>query len=161
MCSYGKFDTLPTIMEKRWREFFLLLVGCVLLGLFGSGGTTAVYSQTVSGEGEAHIYGNLQLDLTLSSPAGQPGDVIDLTVQITNHSQATETPTISLQLPLGVRPAAMSFPAGLSLNLQAGTLDWLPVTLANGGTNQFNLPLRLETADISQPIQQITAVLHH
>ncbi|MCP4421855.1 MAG: PKD domain-containing protein, partial [Chloroflexi bacterium] len=100
-------------------------------------------------------------DLTLSSPAGQPGDIIDLTVQITNHSQATETPTISLQLPLGVRPAAMSFPAGLSLNLQAGTLDWLPVTLANGGTNQFNLPLRLETADISQPIQQITAVLHH
>ncbi|VAW40433.1 hypothetical protein MNBD_CHLOROFLEXI01-4382, partial [hydrothermal vent metagenome] len=161
MCSYGKFDTLPTIMERKWRGFFLLLVGVVLLGLFGSGGTTAVYSQTVSGEGEAHIYGDLQLDLTLSSPAGQPGDRIDLTVQISNFSQATETPAITLQLPPGVRPATMRFPAGLSLNLQAGWLDWLPVTLANGGTNQFSLPLRLETADINQPIQQIRAVLRH
>jgi PKD repeat protein len=55
----------------------------------------------------------------------------------------------------------MLFPAGLSLNLQASTLDWLPVTLANGGSNTFTLPLRLETADIAQPTQQITAILRH
>jgi uncharacterized protein YkwD/PKD repeat protein len=159
--SYGKFDTLPIIMERKWRGFFLLLVGGVLLGLFGSGGTTAVYSQTVSGDGEAHIYGDLQLDLTLSSPVGQPGDIIDLTVQITNYSQASQTPAITLQLPPGVRPTTMRLPAGLTFNLRAGSLDWLPVTLANGGTNQFSLPLRLETADITQPTQQITAVLRN
>ena len=148
-------------MMRRWRWVFLLLVGVLLLALFGAGRPTAVFSQTVSGEGEAHIYGNLQLDLTLSRSAGQPGDIIDLTITLTNHSQATETPTIGLQLPPGVRPATMLFPAGLSLNLQAGTLDWLPVTLANGGSNSFTLPLRLETAEISQPTQQITAVLRH
>lgn len=148
-------------MIKRWRWVILVLVGSILVGLFGSSGTTAVYSQTVSGEGEAHIYGDLQLDLMLSSAAGQPGDVVDLIVTITNHGQATETPNIDLQLPPGVRPATMLFPAGLSLNLQAGSLDWLPVTLANGGTNTFSLPLRLETADIANPIQQITAVLQH
>ena len=148
-------------MERRWRWFFFLLTGCVLVGLFGLGQPTAVFSQTVSGEGEAHIYGDLQLDLSLSSRAGQPGDVVELTVTLTNYSQATETPAIALQLPPGLRPATMLFPAGLSLNLQAGTLDWLPVTLANGGTNTFSMPLRVETADITQPTQQLTAVLRH
>lgn len=148
-------------MKKRWHWVLFLLVSGWLIWLFGSGGTTAVYSQTVSGEGEAHIYGNLQLDLTLSQSVGQPGDMVDLTVTITNHSQATETPDIDLQLPPGVRPATMLFPAGLSLNLQSGTLEWLPVTLANGGSNSFTLPLRLETADIAQPVQEITAVLRH
>ena len=148
-------------MMTRWRWLFFLLGGGLLVWLFGAGAHTAVYSQTVSGEGEAHIYGNLQLDLTLSRAAGQPGDVIDLTVTLTNHTQATVSPTIDLQLPPGVRPATMLFPAGLSLNLQAGTLDWLPVTLANGGANSFTLPLRLETADITKPTRQITAVLRH
>ena len=147
---------------RRWlRELSLLLVGVLLIGLFSLRQPTAVFSQTVSGEGEAHIYGNLQLDVTLSKLAGQPGDLVELTAAITNHGQATETPTVTLQLPSGVRPATMRFPAGLSLNLQAGTLDWLPVALANGGTNTFTLPLRLETADIIQPTQQITAVLRH
>ena len=148
-------------MMKRWRWVFFLLGGGWLVWLFGAGGSTAVYSQTVSGEGEAHIYGNLQLDLLLSTPAAQPGDTIELTVTLTNHTQATVSPTIDLQLPPGVRPATMLFPAGLSLNLQAGTLDWLPVTLANGGSNSFTLPLRLETADIANPTQEITAVLRH
>lgn len=148
-------------MMKRWRWVFFLLVGGWLVWLFGAGGSTAVYSQTVSGEGEAHIYGNLQLDLALSAPAGQPGDTVDLTVTLTNHTQATVSPTIDLQLPPGVRPATMLFPAGLSLNLQAGSLDWLPVTLANGGSNSFTLTLRLETADITHPTQEITAVLRH
>ncbi|MBK7895753.1 MAG: PKD domain-containing protein [Anaerolineaceae bacterium] len=148
-------------MMRRWRWVFYLLVGGLLIALFGAGRPTAVYSQTVSGEGEAHIYGNLQLDLLLSAPAGQPGDTIDLTVTLTNHSQATVSPRIDLQLPPGVRPANMFFPAGLSLNLQAGTLDWLPVTLANGGVNTFTLPLRLETAEINQPTQQISATLRH
>ncbi len=148
-------------MMNRWRWLFLLLVGSLLIGLFGAGRPTAVFSQTVSGEGEAHIYGNVQLDLLLSRPAGQPGDVIDLTVTLTNHSQATISPAVDLQLPPGVRPATMLFPAGLSLNLQAGALNWLPVTLANGGTNTFSLPLRLDTADIATPTQQVTAVLRH
>ncbi|WP_420642720.1 PKD domain-containing protein [Candidatus Leptofilum sp.] len=148
-------------MMRRWRWLFYLLVGVLLLALFGAGWPTAVHSQTVSGEGEAHIYGNLQLDLLLSTPAGQPGDTVDLTVTLTNHSQATVSPTIDLQLPPGVRPATMLFPAGLSLNLQAGTLDWLPVTLANGGSNTFTLPLRLETADITQPSQEIRVTLRH
>ena len=81
-------------MMRRWQWVFLLLVGVLLLALFGAGRPTAVFSQAVSGEGEAHIYGNLQLDLTLSRSAGQPGDIIDLTITLTNHSQATETPTI-------------------------------------------------------------------
>ncbi len=148
-------------MMKRWRWIFFLFVGGWLVWLFSAGGSTAVYSQIVSGEGEAHIYGNVQLDLLLSAPAGQPGDTINLTLTLTNHTQATVSPTIDLQLPPGVRPATMLFPAGLSLNLQAGTLDWLPVALANGGTNTFTLPLRLETADIANPTQQITAVLRH
>ena len=148
-------------MMRRWRWVFLLLLGVLLTALFGAGRPTAVLSQTVSGEGEAHIYGNLQLDLLLSASAGQPGDTLDLTVTLTNHSQATVSPSIDLQLPPGVHPANMFFPAGLSLNLQAGTLDWLPVTLANGGVNTFTLPLRLETAEINQPTQQITATLRH
>jgi uncharacterized protein YkwD/PKD repeat protein len=148
-------------MMKRWRWLSLLLVSILLLGLFGAGRPTAVFSQTVSGDGEAHIYGNLQLDLLLSASAGQPGDTLDLTVTLTNHSQATVSPTIDLQLPPGVRPNTMLFPAGLSLNLQAGRLDWLPVTLANGGVNSFTLPLRLETADIAQPTQGIQATLRH
>ncbi len=148
-------------MMKRWRWVLLLLVGGVLIGVFGSGRPTAVYSQTLSGEGEAHISGNLQLDLLLSRTVGQPGDLLDLTVTLTNHLQATASPEIELQLPPGIRPASMLFPAGLSLNLQAGTLEWLPVSLANGGSNTFTLPLRIETADIPNPTRQITAVLRH
>ncbi|MCB8926426.1 MAG: PKD domain-containing protein [Ardenticatenaceae bacterium] len=148
-------------MMRRWRWVFLLLVGVLLLALFGAGQPTAVYSQTVSGEGEAHIYGNLQLDLLLSAPAGQPGDTVDLTITLTNYGQSTISPAIALQLPPGVRPDTRLFPAGLSLNIQAGTLDWLPVALANGGVNSFTLPLRLETADINQPTKEIRATLRH
>ena len=148
-------------MKLQWRWVALLLIGGLLVGFFSSRGTTAVYSQVESGEGEAHIYGDLQLDVALSRTAGQPGDAVDLTVTLTNHTQATVTPSIDLQLPSGVRPASMLFPAGLSLNIQAGQLDWSPVALANGGSTTFTLPLRIETADVANPSQKITAVLRH
>lgn len=121
---------------------------------------TAAFDIPAAYSGIAQINGPLQLDATIFPPVATPGDTLTLTVLLSNHAQVTHTPTIIFQLPAGLRANTLLLPAGTTLNLQTNSLHWLPVVPANG-TQQLTIPLQVETADLSQPDQVITAVLRY
>lgn len=146
-------------MIKRLRlALFLLLVSLTLFillpALFWPAPVTAnAYP------GALQISGPVQLDVKITPPISAPGEMLELSFTLVNLDQMTHTPEISLQLPPNLRLDVTRLPAGLTANLAAHRLDWLPVLAANGGRQQFSLPLRVETADILNPEQRITAVL--
>jgi PKD repeat protein/uncharacterized protein YkwD len=65
---------------------------------------------------------------------------------------------VRLLLPARVNPDSGALPAGATVNLQSNTINWLPV-LSPGDHQIFTLPLRVSTADVDQPEQQLQAVL--
>lgn len=101
----------------------------------------------------------LPLELVISPSILTPGDRLTVDVRVLNVDQVTHSPEILLTLPAGMTVENLLLPAGVSLNLQTRTLTWLPVVGANGGMQQISLPLRVETADIAKPNQEITAVV--
>lgn len=109
--------------------------------------------------GALQISGPVQLDVKLDPPIAAPGQVMELSLTLINLDQMTHTPEISLQLPPNLRLDVTRLPAGATANLAAHRLDWFPVLSANGGRQQFSLLLRVETADILNPEQRVTAVL--
>lgn len=143
--------------RDRLGAFFPWL-GLILLLLLPGAGYSAP-APAAAYTGKLHIAGPLQLDVKVTPPIGAPGDTLLLELSLINLDQVTYTPEVNLQLPLGLRLDATRLPAGATANLQAHRLDWLPVVSANGGVQQFSLPLRIETADILNPEQTITAVL--
>ncbi|MCP4358816.1 MAG: PKD domain-containing protein [Chloroflexi bacterium] len=101
----------------------------------------------------------VQLDLAVSPPISQPGDVVHLQATLLNLDQVAYTPEIIFQLPTNVKLELQNLPPGMTFNVKLNALTWLPVLAANGGIQDVLLPLRVETADIAQPEQEITAVL--
>jgi PKD repeat protein len=109
--------------------------------------------------GALQIAGPVQLDVKITPPISAPGEILELSLTLVNLDQMTHTPEITLQLPPNLHLDMTRLPAGVTANLAAHRLDWLPVLAANGGRQQFSLPLRVEAADILNPEQRITAVL--
>ena len=112
---------------------------------------TAVYS------GRIHIEGAVQLDVILDPPVAQPGDSLNLQLTARNQDIGSHTPLITLKLPAQLNLSTTVLPAGATRNFQTNELTWRPVLAANGGSQQFALPLRVETIDMAQPEQLITA----
>ena len=139
-----------------------LLLACLALGLLAFVGSRrhVIAATAVSAAGAAQINGSLQLELTISPPIAQPGDTLQLDVSLTNYGQSTQLPQITLQLPDNLTLDSMQLPQGMTVNLAVNALSWLPIVSANGGSQQFSLPVRAETADIMQPEQVVTAVMH-
>jgi hypothetical protein len=147
-------------MMRGLRLSLILVVFSCLAVSAASRQSTAALGVTQSAFGLAQIDGPLQFDLSVSPPAATPGDVLELTVQLSNRSFVTSTPELLLQLPDKVSLASRAgLPAGVTANVQANALSWLPILPANGGTQQFSLQLRVETADVNRPEQQIVATL--
>jgi PKD repeat protein len=145
-------------MKMRWHSIWVLLAVAGLI-VFWANNRTAAFDPAGSFSGQAHIDGPLQLDLTVSPPVGTPGDTLVLTVKLRNSAMVTAVPQVLLQLPPGVQPDPTRFPAGMTANLQTNALNWLPVLPANGGEQQMEIAVRVETADVTQPEKAITAVL--
>jgi PKD repeat protein len=103
--------------------------------------------------------GPVELDLTIDPPTAAPGQILNLQVSARNQTQATLTPSVTIQFPTQLRLQTNVLPAGATLNFQNNSLTWQPVLAANGGTQQFALPVRVETADVTNPEKVITAVL--
>jgi PKD repeat protein len=109
----------------------------------------------------AQVTGPLQLELSVSPLSTTPGHTLQLDVRLTNQAQTTHTPEVTLALPKGLSLQTRALPSGVTLNLRSNSLSWLPIVGANGGVQQVSLQLRVETADITQVEQVITAVLRH
>lgn len=142
------------------RRFRLLAVGLALLvglGLWASRrqGTAA---QVLVVSGLAQVSDSLQLQISLSPPFSQPGTPLQLQAILTNVDTQTAAPEVVFQLPAGLALADGLLPAGVTVNVQNRSLTWLPV-VPSGGMAQISLPLRVETADVQNPEQVVTAVL--
>ena len=144
----------------NWRVR-LTFIGIVIvsLGVFAWSWTTAT-ERDLSYTGYANISGPLLLEWTVTPAVSTPGEIVTLNVSLTNRTKVTHTPSVAFHLPPSLQLfTEQVLPAGVTVNMQTNELDWLPVVAANGGVQSLSLVLRVETADINQPEQVITAVL--
>lgn len=109
--------------------------------------------------GLAQVSDALQLNVSVSPPISQPGDLLQLHAVLTNVDQVTQSPEVVFYLPPGVALENQFLPAGMTVNVKANSLHWLPIVAAHGGMQQISLSLRVETADIQMPHRELTAVL--
>lgn len=119
----------------------------------------ATSNQTAANPGFLAVDGPVQLQVMLDPPAGMPGNVLTLNVSVRNVSALTLMPRVTIQFPSQLQLQSNILPAGASRNFQTNALTWQPVLPANGGAQQFSLPIRVETVDITSPEKGITAVL--
>ncbi len=148
-------------MLRRYTHF--AWIALLITGWFAALGIhqrDTFAASTLSEVGAAQIAGAVQLDVAVSPTVAQPGDTVQLTLTLSNPGHATQMPEIELQLPSNLAlPLSTALPAGMSINLASNELNWLPVLVANESQQQFVLPLRVESADVANPDQAITAVI--
>ncbi|MBE2221433.1 MAG: PKD domain-containing protein [Anaerolineae bacterium] len=137
--------------------FIILITGSILFASWKY--AAANTKQTAVYPGIIYIDGAVELTVVIDPPIGQPGDSLNLRVSTKNRDITTYTPQITIQLPSQLNLPSNILPAGATRNFQTNELTWRPVLSANGGSQQFVLPLRVETIDITNPEQVITAVL--
>jgi hypothetical protein len=137
--------------------FLVLLAGVGLL--FPWRFVFATNKNSVAYPGIITISGPVQLNLDIDQPTAVPGQTLNLQLSARNQTNVTLTPSITIQFPTQLRLQTNILPAGATLNFQNNSLTWQPVLVANGGAQQFALPVRVETADVTNPEKVITAVL--
>ncbi len=142
----------------RWVVGLLWIVGLVALWV---GRDTAAFDPSEPFNGLAQIDGPLALNMTVSPPIAAPGDTLILSLHLRNEMKVTASPSLSLRLPPGLHADTAVLPTGMTLNLQTNALNWLPILPANGGEQQIDIPLRVESADLTQPERIVTAVLRY
>lgn len=146
---------------RRTRPLLSLLFISCLVALIIPQRPPAVLALAAPYSGAAQINGPLHLDLSVSPAVARPGDVLLLEARLRNETQVTVTPQVAFNLPANLSIVTKSMPTGATLNLQSNALNWLPVVSAGGGEQTFKVELRVETADMTQAEQTITAVLKH
>lgn len=137
----------------------LLLIGG--LAIFWTSRKTAAFDPKAPYTGQATIDGPLQLELTITPPIASPGDSISMSVRLRNQTIVSASPELIIKLPPGLRSENARIPAGMTMNLQTNELVWLPLLPANGGEQQVEIALRVESADIIQPAKNILVVLRN
>lgn len=143
------------MIAKAGRVISVVVLILCLGTAVGSWKSTAALT-THSGMGLAQVSGPVQVDVSLTPDILQPGDTAVLTLQLANPGQLTRLPQIQIQLPAGLALTTNTLPSGMTANVAANTLNWLPVLTANGGQQTHALPVRVISADAKHPQQQLT-----
>ncbi|MCA9977406.1 MAG: PKD domain-containing protein [Anaerolineales bacterium] len=146
-------------LRKPWLLVSFFIVGLIVAGIWWQTQAASIPAYT----GYARLDGPISLELSASPAVVTPGDNVTLFVRLTNNTGTTATPAISLYLPASLHLQTAVLPMGATFNIQTRVLTWLPVFAADEGVQEITLPLRVETADLQQPEQMVTAVLqtHH
>ncbi|MCA9936990.1 MAG: hypothetical protein KC415_23810, partial [Anaerolineales bacterium] len=140
-------------MSKGWRFLIAGLgIALVVIGLWQR--KTAATNLPLY-NGYAQLDGPLQVEMTAFPAVVTPGDTMTLSLRLTNRSNMAATPLITLQLPPELHPQMGSLPSGMTQNVQTGAFNWLPVVPNTGDQRDLTLTLRVETADLANPEQQI------
>jgi hypothetical protein len=143
-----------------FRSVLIVVSLVLLLGLVWPRTSAANTQLAAPYTGQAEIAGSLPLAVSLSTAVTTPGQSIMLEAQIANPGTDTQSPTIRLDLPPGLRVASMSLPRAVSLNVVDNQMTWRPMLVA-GGEAAISIPLRVETADLTQPARAIQISLTH
>jgi PKD repeat protein len=148
------------VNKHLFHSSFLIILLLFLLGLLLPRSSAASTDLAASYSGYVELEGELPLTVSLSTAVTAPGDTVMLEANLSNTIPSQQTPSIRLVLPPSLRVASSTVPLAVSLNLQNNELTWRPL-LQPGGSTTISLPLRVETADISQPIKEIQITLAH
>ena len=154
-------------MLRATRHLMFALLGgtavLVMLALFGLPTSTANQMELAAQyTGRTQIQsGALGLEMHLSPAVAQVGDVLRLTLTLTNSDTAVAAPEILLNLPPSLALNLSQVGRGTTLNLQTNQLSWQPVANGNGGLAQTSFEVQVAFVDPAQPEQEITAVLRH
>lgn len=144
-------------MVRRIRLFAFALL--LLLGFaFWIKAQQETAADVLVVSGLLQVSQSLQLNVSISPPFSQPGNTVQLDAVLTNLEQVTHAPEVVFHLPHNLALDSRNLPAGVTVNVQRQTLHWLPIVAAHG-SQQITLPLRLETAVINQPNQELTVIL--
>lgn len=135
-------------------SIFLLAVVGVLLYI-----RQATTAEVLVVSGLLQVSDSLQLDVSVSPPVTQPGDSLQLQAILTNLEPTSLSPEVIFHLPPGLVLENQFLPAGMTMNVKANSLHWLPVVAANGGRQQLSLALRVGTADLHEPNREMKTVL--
>lgn len=148
-------------MKPKPRLMLALVTIVVFMALFVVQWEQIAPISAASYKGLAQINGPLQLDLTVTPAAGSPRDTLQLQVVLTNHSGSMISPNVIIRLPRNIQVDSARLPAGATLNLSDNAIQWLAVVAGNNATKELNLPLRITSADLNHPEQEISAVLRY
>lgn len=143
-------------MQKiKWLLFILALS---ITGVIGwqlrADDTEQLYSGTT-----AIRTADIIFEMSASPPVVAPGQDMLITLTLRNVSKATQTPSLTLQLPPTILLKPASMPRGATANLQSNNLHWMPVLPANGGEQAITIQAQAETADALNPEQAVNAQL--
>jgi PKD repeat protein len=144
------------VSTYRFRPFLALILWLLVLGLLlpRSSAANSDMAAAYTGHLEVALEGSAALTMTLSTAVTTPGETIMLQAELHNNGSSSQTAEIRFVLPSSMRVASTVLPLAVSLNLQNNELTWRPIPAA-GSTTTISLPLRIETADISQPAKAI------
>lgn len=143
---FARLRVLPVV------ALAIAIVGVALL--WGRPSSAILYTGTAEVDS-----GTLSLALSVSPPIGQPGDELTLATKVANRGFQPATPAITLKLPQGLSAGVYDLPPGATFNLQSNEINWLPSLAANGGSASFELKLRVESVDVVNPVQEVSAVV--
>lgn len=143
-------------MRNRFRRGLLLGLALVLAAVSAPSWRTAASDLASPYTGYGLIEGPFQIEVFVSPPVIMPGQTLTLDLKLRNISGSAATPALIIGLPQGTSLDRNLLPAGTTLNLQTGELNWLPTASQTGSVQQMSAELRVETAVIDDPEQEIT-----
>lgn len=146
-------------MKPQARQLFVLMAVFAILGLSFLRRDDAVPMSAAAYTGTASIPGQVQLDLSVSPPVGAPRDTLQLLVRLSNHTSSFASPQVQIQLPVTLRADSGQMPTGVTSNIGRNSLQWLPVVPPGGGVRELSMPLKVSSADLTHPEQQISVQL--
>jgi PKD repeat protein len=143
-----------------FRSLSSITLLLLLLALLLPGSSAADSGLAASYDGQVQVEGPVALAVLLSTAVTSPGETIMLQAQLSNSSPGQQSPAVRFSLPAALRLGSSAVPLGVSFNFQNNELVWRPL-LEPGTTATISLPLRVETADISQPARTIQITLDY
>lgn len=146
-------------MKPKARLLLALMAVVAIVSLSLVRRDNTALMSAASYTGTASISGPVRLDLSVSPPVGSPRDTLQLLVRITNQTTSFVSPQVRLQLPTTLQVGSGQMPTGVTSNIASNSIQWLPVVPPAGGIREVILPLKVGSADLTHPEQQISVKL--
>ena len=146
-------------MKPQARQLIVLMAFFAILGLSLLRRDDAVRMSAAAYTGTASIPGPIALDLSISPPVGSPRDTLQLLVRLSNQTASFASPQVQIQLPATLRADSSQMPTGVTSNIGSNSLQWLPVVPPGGGIREMRIPIKVGSADLTHPEQQVSVQL--
>lgn len=135
----------------------------VLWAVLGVVATLLVFNGFVSAIGPADDIRNhdqstgiLNYEMEIEPAVVRPGETVTLRITAQNRGLGDGTPVFDVVYPANLSSQITTIPASTTFNFRQNNFRWQPV-VPSGQTRVFEMPLRVDTAIMAQPIQSIVA----